>query len=266
MSLSLTVFGQGRPLVLLPGFALDAAVMAAAFEPVFTGAAGDLDLQRIYLDLPGTGRSAGAEPTSEAVLAAVQETVGELLGDTPYLLAGHSYGGYLAAGLARRNPARVAGLLLLCAGSRIRPADRDLTGVLPSSPEAGWLDGVDADLHEHFAHGLGDQTRASADRVADAFRRRGPIDEDYLAALRPDGYRLDDEVAQTAFTGPVCVLAGRRDRIAGYRDPFAALTRYPNGNYALLAAAGHYLPFELPETLATHTRAWLASAPEASPS
>lgn len=271
--LSETVLGEGHPIVLLPGFALDGSVMAMACEPAFTAAVSATGerWQRIYLDLPGTGGSPAGEPTSEAVLTVVQNTVSDLIGDAPYLLAGHSYGGYLAAGLARRAPTQVAGLFLICVGARILPANRDLSGVLPSAPEPGWLDGVPEELHAHFEHAIGHQTRAAADRVAAAFERRGPIDEEYLDALRPAGYVLEDEPASadladaagagsaSSFVGPVSLLTGRRDRIAGYRDAFAALSGYPNGSFTALAHAGHYLPFEQPESFATSILDWLRS-------
>jgi pimeloyl-ACP methyl ester carboxylesterase len=272
MTLSATVLGKGRPVVLLPGFALDGAVMAAACEPAFARAQAEAGSggpwQRIYLDLPGTGGSPAGEPTSEAVLLAVQAAVTTLLGDAPYLLAGHSYGGYLATGLVRRDPARVAGLFLITCGLRIRPADRDLTGVQPSTPEPGWLEHVPEDLHQHFEHAIGKQTRSVADRVAGAFAGRGPVDEQYLDALRPAGYRLTDEdtlgteppAAGPRFPGPVSLLAGRRDRIGGYRDAFTALTQYPNGSYIAVADAGHYLPFERPDRFAGAIRDWLTES------
>ena len=267
MPLSVSIVGAGRPIVLLPGFALDGAVMAAAFEPAVADVPG---WQRIYLDLPGTGGSPAGEPTSEAVLDEIRATVADLIGDTPYRLVGHSYGGYLATGLARRDPDQVAGMFLWCCGLRIRPGDRDLTGVQPSVPEPGWLDGVPDELQEHFEHAIGLQTRAGADRVAAAFARRGPLDDAYLAALRPAGYQLADEPEPAdlgpgegngppPFTGPVSILSGRRDRIAGYRDPVAMLRHFPNADVTVLAHAGHYLPFERPEILVTQTRSWLAS-------
>ncbi len=257
--------------MLLPGFALDSSVMAMACEPAFAAAASVTGRrwQRIYLDLPGTGGSPAGEPTSEAVLSAVRTTVAELIGTTAYLLAGHSYGGYLAAGLARRDPGRIAGLLLICVGPRIGPEDRDLSGVLPSTPEPGWLAEVPEELHAHLRHAIGHQTKASADRVAAAFSRRAPIDEVYLDALRPAGYRLQDEPGQdgagaaSTFPGPATLLAGRRDRIAGYRDSFAALSSYPDGKVTACADAGHYLPFEQPEIFAMGLLDWLRSVPQA---
>ena len=60
--------------------------------------------QRLYVDLPGTGASPAGEPRSDAVLADVVAAVDSLLGGRPFVAAGWSYGGYLAAGLARRMP------------------------------------------------------------------------------------------------------------------------------------------------------------------
>jgi pimeloyl-ACP methyl ester carboxylesterase len=270
MALSSTIFGAGRPVVLLPGFGLDASVMAAACEPAFVAAASATGerWQRIYLDLPGTGGSPPGEPTSEAVLSEIRKTVTELVGDTAVLLIGHSYGGYLASGLVRRDPAAIAGLCVVCAGPRIKPADRDLSGVLRSDPEPGWLDDVPEDLHGHFAQAIGHQTRTVASRVAAVLAARGPLDEDYLDALRPAGYQLDDEPTDdepdeptddepAGFAGQVALLAGRRDRIAGFRDSVAALDRYPYGTLTAVAEAGHYLPFEQPETFAGAILDWL---------
>ncbi len=261
MPLSATVHGSGRPVVLLSGFGLDGAVMAAACEPAFARAEASTrePVRRIYVDLPGTGGSAGVEPTSEAVLAAVRHTVAELIGATPYCLVGHSYGGYIAAGLARRTPSGVAGLLLVCSGVRILPADRDLSDLGLPHTEPGWLDGVPPDLREHFTQAVGRQNAGVAGRLSTAFAQLGPVDEPYLDTLRRDGYQLDDERSPASFAGPVSLLAGRSDRMAGYRDAFAALSGYPLGNYTALAGTGHYLPFEQPDPFAGAVLDWLIS-------
>jgi pimeloyl-ACP methyl ester carboxylesterase len=259
--LSTRIRGEGRPIVLLPWFSLDQAVMAAAFEPVFAATTG---WRRIYLDLPGTGGSSAAAvgPLSDAVLDAVQETVESVLGPRPFLLAGCSYGGYLAAGLARRIPARIPGLLLVCSGVRIRPDGRNLSRALPSTPEPHWLDDVLPELHEHFGHAIGNQTRSVATRTGQALRLNGPTDDDYLDALHSAGYPLSDEESPYRFDGTVSILAGRRDRVAGHLDQFDALGHFPHGSYVALADTGHYLPFEQPERFRALTLDWLATAPD----
>jgi len=262
MVLAVRERGAGRPIVLLPWFGLDGGVTELAFEPAFAEPTG---WRRIYIDLPGTGRSAAVAPNSDAVLDAVRGTVDSVVGTAPYLLAGCSYGGYLAAGLARRDPEHVEGLLLVCAGVKIRPADRNLARLVPSTPQPHWLDDVPEPLREHFEHGVGRQSRSVARRVLDAFTVSAPSDEGYLGVLRSTGYRLSDEHAPAVYRGPATLVAGRRDRIVGYLDTFDALDRYPDASYHALDDAGHYLPIEAPETFAGLVRDWLTRSTRSSP-
>ncbi len=260
--MAVTVVGDGRPIVVLPMFGCDSAVMAEMVEPAFTGTDG---WRRIYLDLPGTGRSPSLAPRSDAVLDAVEATVSALPGVSTFHLLGASYGGYLATGLARRVPATVRGMFLVSTGIRIAPGSRDLSGALASVPAPGWLDDVPADLHTHFEQAVGRQTASVAHRITAALALGTPTDDDYLEDLRTNGYQLSDEGSEQAYDGDVVLLAGRRDRICGHRDQFAALRRYPHGSYVLLDDAGHYLPCERPETFGLLLRDWLANQPAPNP-
>ena len=250
------VVGDGRPVLVLPSLSLDAVAMRLAFEPAFPAGAG---WSRVYLDLPGTSGSPPGEPSSDAVLADVIATADDLLGaDEPFLVAGWSYGGYLAAALARRLPGQVAGLLMVCSGFRIQPADRDLTGVLPSRPEPGWLADVPAHLHEYLATAIGYQTAAVAGRAAAVLAANGPVDEAYFQILRSDGFAVSDEDAAPACERPVSFVCGRRDRIAGYRGCYENLGRFAGADFVLAAEAGHFLPVEEPDLLAGAVRSWLS--------
>jgi pimeloyl-ACP methyl ester carboxylesterase len=256
MTLSTTVYGDGPPLVLLPWFSLDGAVMATAFEPIFTAAE---SRRRIYIDLPGTGGSAAVAPSSDAVLDAVQATLADLLPGEPFDLLGCSYGGYLATGLARREPERVRRLALICSGVRIRQEHRNLDRVLTSDPEADWLAAIPEDVREHAEQAVGLQTRKVGDRIGAALRAGGARDDQYLEALHTIGYPLSDEASDVSFDGPVLMVAGRHDRVAGYLDQLDALSRYPHGNYVALAESGHYAPLEQPDELRAVLLCWLTS-------
>jgi pimeloyl-ACP methyl ester carboxylesterase len=253
MALSVRSYGEGRPVVLLPWFGLDSTVTAAAFEPAFSDTSG---WQRHYLDLPGTGNSSPIAPTSDAVLAAVADAIRDLIGDTPHALAGCSYGGYLAAALAGRPQARIAGLLLVCAGVNILPAERNLSGLVAPAPQPGWLDAIPQEWHQHFQHAIGVQSPQVARRVFEAVKGSTGMD-DYLDVLRATGYRLSDEDATRAYGGPTSLLAGTRDRVAGYLDLVGTLPSYPNGDFHALSNAGHYLPFEQPLRFRALVRYWL---------
>ncbi len=247
--------GEGVPIVLLPWFGLDRLAMAAAFEPTIEGSA---CWQRVYVDLPGCGQSPAGAESSDGVVDAVCDYVDAKLGSEPFLLSGCSYGGYLAAAIARRRPDQVAGLLLVCPGIKILADDRVLPEG-PSSPAAGdWLTDVPPDLHDHLSRAVGHRTGEVASRVARALSAGGPADEEYLQRLRTTGYQLSDEDSSTVYAGPTSVLAGREDRIVGYADQFHAIDRYPDVTYVALSAAGHYLPFEQPAAFRSLTQEWLA--------
>jgi pimeloyl-ACP methyl ester carboxylesterase len=253
--LHIEAHGSGRPLVVLPSFSLDHAAMAKAVEPVFVG---DCAWRRLYVDLPGTGRSPSGQPRSDAVLHAVVEAVGAELGNAPFPVMGWSYGGYLAAGLTRRlQPSQISGLMMVCSGFRIRPEDRDLTGALGSTAQPGWLAAVPVELHDHFAHAVGRQTPEAAERIAAALKCNGPTDEIYLSSLRTDGFALSDEEVAGRCDGPTCFLAGQRDRVIGFVSLLKALELYDRATFTSLSSAGHYLPLEEPAVFAAVARAWL---------
>ncbi len=233
--------------MLLPWFSLDRSAMVAAFEPLaYDG------VQRIYVDLPGVGQSPGGPATSDSIVEAVCEFVQAY---PSALLAGCSYGGYLAAAVARRIP--VDGLLLVCHGTKITFADRDLSGTGPELPDGTWLGGVPADLRTHLKVAVGAPHAAVAERVAGVIASAGSGDEDFLQRLRATGYRLSDEDAEVIFDGPTSIITGRNDRIAGYADPYRSLRNYPDATFTVVAGAGHYLPFERPDIFRSLVDEWL---------
>jgi pimeloyl-ACP methyl ester carboxylesterase len=266
MTIAFQSHGEGQPTVCLPWFGTDATMLAAALEPAFAasrepgvgpGGPANAGWRRIYVDLPGCGGSPGGPEDSDAVLAAVVDFIDREVGPEPVLLAGCSYGGYLAGALARRQPDRVAGLLLVCAGVKIRPADRELPAAAPTPKGPHWLDHVPEQLRVHLDLALGNRTRATATLVAGILAARPPGDEDYLERLRATGYQLSDEDSPASYPGPTSIVTGRRDRIAGYRDQFRALASYPEADFTALADAGHYLPFEQPGRFAEICGQWL---------
>lgn len=247
-------YGAGAWAVCLPGFGADRSVVAAAFEPVFSARTG---WQRSYVDLPGCGESAAGPETSLGVVEELSAFIDRRCGGEPVLLAGWSYGGYLAAALARRRPADVRGLLLVCPGVRTAPGDRDLPEPMAGSGDTDWLGAVPADLQAHFQQALGARTPEVAERVAAVLAASAAGDEAYLERLRAHGYRLPDEDLAFRYAGPTLILAGRSDGVVGYADQFRALSTYPHGSFAVLDGAGHYLPFERPEAFRELVLDWL---------
>jgi pimeloyl-ACP methyl ester carboxylesterase len=105
--------GEGMPIVMLHGFSLDHRMMEGCMEPIFQEQDG---WRRLYVDLPGMGRSPGEDwiQGSDDMLTVVLDWLDEAVPDGPFLLAGESYGGYLAQGVLYRRMDRVKGMLLIC--------------------------------------------------------------------------------------------------------------------------------------------------------
>ena len=82
------------------------------------------------LDLPGHGKSGDAGRAEIGAYADVVRGFAEALGLVPFVLAGHSMGGAIALEFALRYPARLAGLILVGTGAKLRVAPEIMTGIL----------------------------------------------------------------------------------------------------------------------------------------
>ena len=89
----------GMPLVALHGAGVDHREIEAAIEAIIP----DSGYRRIYPDLPGMGRSTADGLTcNDDVVTLLGEFIDQL-GAGPVMLLGHSYGAYLARGVAARR-------------------------------------------------------------------------------------------------------------------------------------------------------------------
>jgi pimeloyl-ACP methyl ester carboxylesterase len=105
--------GSGTPILALHGAYSAHQEIRAVFEPILA----PLDAyRRIYPDLPGMGDTPPHKVIQNArdVVELLNELIEAEIGDAPFLLAGHSYGGHLARGLSARCGGRIAGLALIC--------------------------------------------------------------------------------------------------------------------------------------------------------
>ncbi|MBB3674284.1 alpha/beta fold hydrolase [Modestobacter versicolor] len=237
--------GSGRPVLVLHGADVDHREVEACFEPAFAGTAG---LRRVYPDLPGMGRTPapGSLRSSDDVLAMLLAFAEEVSAGAPYLLVGHSAGGYFARAMAARRPARVAGLALVCPllpGVRDVPEHRVVTG-------AGQL-GDDV-FRGYFVQ----QTPEMLDRyeryVAPA---AGLVDQAAMARIG-ERWELTDGGAPP-YPGPMLVVAGRSDSTVGYAAAVDLLGAHPHASLAVVDDAGHALPHEQPDLLRALVAEWL---------
>jgi pimeloyl-ACP methyl ester carboxylesterase len=243
--------GGGVPLVALHGAGVDHREIEAAIEVVVP----DTGYRRIYPDLPGMGRSTTGGLTGN-------DDVVRLLGDfidrvaaEPVLLLGHSYGGYLARGVAAQRPDAVLGLALVCPIAE-RSHDVPDHGVVQQ--DAAAYDELEPAQRAGFDEYFVVRTPATARRYREAVVPGTTlVDEDALSRIFA-GWTVD--VGSDTFSAPTLIAVGRRDSVVGYTDATALLEQYPHATLAVIAGAGHALMHERPELLAALLGDWLDRA------
>lgn len=240
--------GSGVPLVALHGAGVDHREVEAAIEAIVP----DPGYRRIYPDLPGMGRSPADGLTDNDDVVRLLGAFIDQVAEGPALLLGHSYGAYLARGVAAQRPDVVRGLALLCPiaeGSRNVPAHEvvcqaaDAYDELEPAQRAGF--------DEYFVV----RTPATARRYRD-YVVPGTTLVDQAALERIfAGWAID--VGSGTFAAPTLIVAGRRDSAVGYVEAAGLLERYPHATLAVVDDAGHALMHERPELLATLLGEWL---------
>ena len=228
--------GQGDALVGLHGAGVDHREIEAAVESALPDSIG----RRIYPDLPGMGRStAGGLESNDDVVSVLCAFIDGLAAG-PVVLIGHSYGAYLARGVAARRPDLIRGLGLICPvaeRSRNVPAhrvvrqDADAYDELPPEQRPGF--------DEYFVVRTSATARRYRDHVVPGTHL---VDEAALQRIVA-GWPVN---VDPCFTGPTLIMAGRHDSVAGYVDAIDLLDAYPRSALAIIENAGHALIHERP--------------------
>ncbi len=240
--------GRGVPLVALHGAGVDHREIEAALEAIVPGPG----YRRIYPDLPGMGRSpAGDLDCNDGVVALLAAFIDQLeVG--PVILLGHSYGAYLARGLAAQRPEIVLALALLCPVAE-RSQHVPEHQVIRQDP--GAYDELEPGQRQGFDEYFVVRSQATARRYRNHVVPGTRLcDEAGLGRIFA-GWRVD--VGSGRCLAPALIVAGRCDSIVGYSDATELLEGYPHATLAVLDGAGHALMHERPEPLAALVRDWL---------
>ena len=239
--------GSGVPLVALHGAGVDHREIEAAVEAVVPAG-----YRRIYPDLPGMGRStAEGLNGNDDVVRRLCDFL-EHLAAGPVLLLGHSYGAYLARGVAARRPDAVLGLALLCPAAE---RSRDVPEHQVVHQDADAYDELEPDQRAGYDEYFVVRTAATARRYRDhVLPGTTTVDEAALGRIFT-GWKVD--VGTTPFAAPTLIAAGRRDSFVGYADAVDLIEHYPRATLGVVEDAGHALMHERPELLAALLVDWL---------
>ncbi|WP_174591443.1 alpha/beta fold hydrolase [Methanocella conradii] len=252
------IYGEGTPVLMLHGYGIDHNVMEGCMEPIFKGRVG---YKRIYIDLPGMGRSEAPEwlENTDQVLGIILKFVEKAVHGN-FLVAGESYGGYLARGMVQRMPDRIDGVLLICpviVGERSR---RQLPPRTVFVRDEGLLASISPEERKFFERMLILQDERRWERFQkDILPGRRLENKKFLEKLKKHGYECSYDVdkLERPFDRPSLILAGRQDTSVGYKDALRLIDVYTRSTFAILDRAGHGLEVEQESVFNCLANEWL---------
>jgi pimeloyl-ACP methyl ester carboxylesterase len=252
ISIYYETYGSGRPIVMLQGRPSDHRVMARLMEPLFTQRHG---WQRIYPDLPGTGRTPAADrlATHDQMLNEMLAFIDTIIPGQRFVLAGLSYGGYLARGVVYHREALIDGVMLCAPQVKGDPAQAHLPPrtALVEDPELVADLGPGASL-------VVVQSPSVIEQVRELFAEVAIADHPFNDRLEESApYSFDVDTLPAPFGRPTLIIAARQDNLCGYRDAWELLDNYPRATFAVLDRAGHLVNIEQDVLCRALMREWL---------
>ncbi len=257
------VHGKGKPIIMIHGFSPDYRLMEGCMEPVFKDRSG---FQRIYLDLPGMGRTKGEYwlTGTDDMLDVVLRFIEKVIPGQSFLLAGESYGGYLARGVMTKMGDRVEGLLTICSPIYAEHEKRELPEHTVIKTDEQLIASLPLEEAREFA---------SIAVVQDEYVLKRTREEIIPGVMLADPVFLEKIKQNYAFTfsidlqkpfeKPVLFFTGRQDAVVGFKDHWAIMDQFPRASFAVLDRAGHNLQIEQPAVFNALVADWLDRSEEA---
>jgi pimeloyl-ACP methyl ester carboxylesterase len=176
-----------------------------------------------------------------------------------FVLAGTSYGGYLARGLVHRRAEMIDGLLLTVPLIRAPENERTLPPHVTLVEDPALLASLEPDEREVLLEMAVVQSRELLESIrADIFPAFETADHEFLSRLRENyAFSFDVDALTEPFPGPALFLMGRQDATCGYRDAWEILENYPRGTFVVLDRAGHLLEAEQRDLTHVLVTEWL---------
>ncbi len=252
------VVGEGVPFLLIHGWAIDHAFLMHALEPVFSMC--DKSFQRIYVDLPGMGKSKpGLVKNGDGIVAALLDLMESLYPDRPFYVGGNSFGAAISRAILAKIPEKIKGCMLIVPSNGAGEAKVPKNGCFVKD--------------EAFLSTLSDKQRAdfsqmNANLTKEAWERfeeyaypsvLGNDDNEFLHKVLKGRFSFDVEAAlkKRRFAEPVLILTGKYDTAVGYEAQFDWLSYFPKATYAVLDGAGHNIHIDQPELFGHTAAGWI---------
>lgn len=245
ISVHYEVFGEGRPIIILPGWGLDTRLTAHETEPYFQQREG---WKRIYIDPPGHGKTPGKDwiTNQDKILEVILACIDKLMAGQRFSMIGISLGAYLARGVVLHRAEFIDGIAMIVPGIIAEDEKRAVPPYKVLVEDAA----VSAELTPEEAD-IFDMSVVHSRKWLDYLRTFPQVPEyengdfEFLGKIReqPENYAFSFDVDNVSepFSGPSLIITGRQDAIVGYHDAWNILENYPRATYIVLDRAGHFL-------------------------
>ena len=264
ISINYEIKGEGKPIIIIHGYSVDHRLMTGCMEPLFKSKD---KYKRIYIDLPGMGKSDSAEwiTSSDIMLNIVIEFIEKIISDENFLLVGESYGGYLARGIIYKMGNRVDGVLLICPVIIADHKKRKVPEHVVLKKDNKLL----SKLKFKYAKGFNSISVVQSEKIYDRYINEiipgvKMANNKFLNKIQENSYEFSfdvDKVNKT-FAKPALIILGRQDSCVGYKDAWGILENYPRGTFAVLDRAGHNLQIEQEKLFNSLTGEWIKRVEE----
>lgn len=248
--------GSGFPIVMLHGFSLDHRIMQGCMEPVFAEREG---FRRLYIDLPGMGKTQNYDSVqnTDDMLEAVLHWIDRELSGKPFLLAGESYGGFLARGVIEKRREQVKGALFICPSVIPQMKLRTLPEKALLVEDKLLWDKLTETERTEFASMAVVATNETWERYKTEIMSGYHIANFPFLERLKTSYGFSFPLDTQPFSHPSLFVVGKQDHIVGYQDAWSLLPHYPRSSFAVLDCAGHNLQIEQPALFTELVHEWL---------
>lgn len=199
------------------------------------------------VDLPGHGKSKGPGRDTIAAYREVVYAFCLALGIERIVLAGHSMGSAITLDFALHYPQRLAGMVLVGGGARLRVAPAILEGLRADFPAT-------AKLITEWTH-----DQRTPDQLKRLYLQR-LLENDpnvlYCDFFACDTFDLRADLAR--IRTPALVVCGTTDQMTPVKYSEFLVQNLPNARLVLLPDAGHMAMLEAPEDTAAAVEKFLA--------
>jgi len=259
LSINYEIIGEGKPIVIIHGYYPDHRLMIGCMEPIFRVNDG---YKRIYIDLPGMGKSESAEwiNNSDIMLDILIEFIEKFIPDEKFLLVGESYGGYLTRGIVYKMQDRIDGVALICPLIIPEYSKRNVPDHIVLVKDDILLAKLTSEEAEDFNSSVVVQSEKIYERYQNEIMSGVNIaNGDFLQSLMKNGYgfSFDVDKINKKFDKPTLMLLGKQDNCVGYKDAWNVLENFPRATFTILDKAGHNLQIEQEELFNSLINEWL---------